>query len=114
MSQVFDALLGTVSAVNIDATVGVRERRFFQSRVPFVFILRAPGAMECFIVALLFLKSRIASSSSVIPQLCFGTLAAERSFPTESSTPLMNCTDSGAENFRAISSASLITTGRGV
>jgi len=46
--------------------------------------------------------------------LCFGALAAERSFPTESSTPLMNWTDSGAENFRAISSASLITTGLGV
>jgi hypothetical protein len=37
-----------------------------------------------------------------------------RSFPTLSSTPLINCTDSGLENLRAISSASLITTARGV
>ena len=48
-----------------------------------------------------------------VPQLRFGITEAS-SFPTESSTPLMNCTDSGAENLRAISSASLITTGRGV
>src|SRR5215510_8908524 len=37
--------------------------------------------------------------------------AAVSSLPTESNTPLMNCTDSGEENLRAISSASLITTG---
>src|SRR5438094_3995077 len=36
------------------------------------------------------------------------------SLPTLSSTPLMNCTDSGLENLRAISSASLIMTARGV
>src|SRR5262249_49103913 len=41
-------------------------------------------------------------------------LAEVSSLPTESSTPLINCTDSGEENLRAISSASLITTGRGV
>jgi hypothetical protein len=62
MSQVFDALLGTVSAVNINATVGVRERRFFQSRVPLYLFLRLPGAMECFIVALVFPKFRIRSA----------------------------------------------------
>lgn len=49
-----------------------------------------------------------------IPQLRFGITDDASSFPTESSTPLMNWTDSGAENLRAISSASLITTGRGV
>src|SRR5689334_7375599 len=48
------------------------------------------------------------------PQLGFGILEESSSFPTESRTPLMNCTDSGAENLRATSSASLITTGRGV
>src|ERR1035438_8039162 len=36
------------------------------------------------------------------------------SFATLSSTPLTNCTDSRLENFRAISSDSLITTARGV
>jgi len=49
-----------------------------------------------------------------LPQLRFGIAEDESSFPTESSTPLMNWTDSGAENLRAISSASLITTGLGV
>ena len=48
------------------------------------------------------------------PQLRFWIVEDASSFPTESSTPLMNWTDSGAENLRAISSASLITTGRGV
>jgi len=42
----------------------------------------------------------------------FGNASSSRA--TLSSTPLMNCTDSGAENRRAISSASLMTTGRGV
>ncbi len=37
-----------------------------------------------------------------------------KSLATLSSTPLTNCTDSRLENFRAISSASLITTARGV
>ena len=36
------------------------------------------------------------------------------SFATLSSTPFTNCTDSRLENFRAISSDSLITTARGV
>ena len=36
------------------------------------------------------------------------------SFATESNTPLMNVTDSGVENLRAISSASLMITGFGV
>jgi hypothetical protein len=37
-----------------------------------------------------------------------------KSLATLSSTPLTNCTDSKLENLRAISSASLITTARGV
>jgi len=41
-------------------------------------------------------------------------LAFSRSRPTLSSTPLMNWMDSGLENLRAISMASLITTARGV
>jgi hypothetical protein len=96
-------------------------------------MIAAPGAMECFIVALLFLQIPNPAQRETKPyfnlrihvqagrsgdlrihQLRFGVTAAARSFPTESSTPLMNCTDSGAENLRAISSASLITTGRGV
>src|SRR5260221_13955269 len=40
--------------------------------------------------------------------------AAPMPLPTESSTPLMNCTDSGEENLRAISRASLMITARGV
>ncbi len=48
--------------------------------------------------------SRQGTSHAVLP----------KSFATLSSTPLTNCTDSGLENFLAISSASLITTARGV
>src|SRR6516225_9042849 len=42
------------------------------------------------------------------------SFAFSKSRPTLSSTPLINCTDSGVENLRATSSASLITTARGV
>jgi hypothetical protein len=109
---------------------------FFNARGPFVFIVAGARGLECFIVALLFpqnpeshamgegaygraalyagkLADSCLEAAIVVPQLRFGITEA-RSFPTESSTPLMNWTDSGAENLRAISSASLITTGRGV
>jgi hypothetical protein len=68
MGQVFNALLGAISAVNVNAAIGIGNGSLFQSRDPFVIILRAPGAMEFFIVALAFLESRIPAADE-------GTLA---------------------------------------
>src|SRR5215472_6497720 len=106
--QILDALLGAVSAVNIHPAVGVCDGSILQSCLALCTI----SMLGSFILASLTFVQTRASFQFVVMRVDSRPPAS--SLPTESSTPLMNWTDSGAENLRAISKASLITTGLGV
>jgi hypothetical protein len=50
MRQVFNALLGAVGAVNINAAIGIGDRSLFQCRNPFLFIgagTKGDGVLYC-------------------------------------------------------------------
>src|SRR5579859_3937000 len=60
------------------------------------------------------LQYRLGAKCKWLIANCFFHFFSSRFWAALSSTPLIKCTDSGLENLRAISSASLITTGLGV
>jgi len=69
---------------------------------------------NCWVIGAVITDYRLLSTGySVLASTGYGVLVSN-SLPTLSSTPFTKCTDSGEENFRAISSASLITTAFGV
>ena len=73
-----------------------------------------PNASKVFTVGKLFHLIRVPLAPDSGPNPCLLLLYFASSRATLSSTPLMNCTDSGVEKRRAISSDSLMMTGRGV
>src|SRR5437016_3086965 len=106
VGQVFNALFGAVCAVNIHAAIGVSDGSSLQDLrsifcgVGHEILAEGTAILSVILPGVETLIQRNQRQKKF--HLPWGLLpASSNSLPTESSTPLINCTDSGEENLRA-------------